>query len=254
MAVDMSRKQLIKAIVLTVGVADCVGIYLVNQRLGTAVPDEVRFDQTAYVLPARADKFQTQSATFADAASSLAAPRLVARTAAAKVEGPRDSAVTKTLAALQPAAKASPPSAASANVAVITPHLARIERSEAGLRTSGARIASASETASLALDHVAPAKASVRPASAKSATSLAGLVPRSRTSSEFTSAFAGFDSPLAANVPLENTAAPHDGPSDGAVDFAQKQSASPTLEVTLPEAVAAPEPMTATIDTPGATL
>ncbi len=51
MAKRNSRKQWLKAVVLTIGAADCVGIYVVNNRLSTPVPDDIRFD-IAHALPA----------------------------------------------------------------------------------------------------------------------------------------------------------------------------------------------------------
>ena len=303
MSANKSRKQLIKAIVLTVGVADCVGIYLANNHLGNSVPDDVRYDQSVYALPTGADTFRTQPAMFANAApaatrpaaalpaaqpvlalgapakaapdapaavvpaaprlaaasaaQTLTAPSLAAHIAAPKPEGPRSASITKTLAALQPAPRAASaaPAPALAHAAILTPHLAKVERPEAGFRTTTtAKIADPARSASLALAHAAPAKASLHRAPAKSASSLAGLVPKARASSEFASAFAGFDAPLAANVPIENAATPADSPAQGAFDFAHNQSAAPVLENVLPELAPAPEPLNASADSAEAAL
>jgi len=326
MAAKTSRKKLIKAVVLTVGLADCVGIYLANDRLGESVPDSVRYDRTAYTVPESANMFHAaEPAMFADAASAKAAvqpaapaARMAARAAApvlelaaapaakpaaaaplahalaaaapvkaapapkaeapvaqlamaapakaapaAKVaapaapklavrsaEGPRKAAMSRVLASLQPVAKAAP-ATAPAHAAIVTPHLAKVERPEAVFHSSGAKIVSAKQTAALTLGHAAPAKSTLRHAPAKAATSLAGLVPKARSTSEFSSAFAGFDAPLAANVPLEQQFGPADGQRDGGADLARNQSASPVLELTLPEAAPAPElpAMTATAET-----
>ncbi len=219
MAVNKSRKQLIKAIVLTVGVADCVGIYLVSSRLDTAVPDEIRYDMAAYTIPENTNIFHAERPAFAEAA----APKLAVAAARA------------------PVVKAAP---VPAHAAIVTPHLANVDKPDAGFRAAGAKITSARLTAGLVLDHAAPAKAVV---------SLAGLVPKTRASLDFASAFSGFDTPLGANVPLENVVAPT-AAGDGANAFAQNGISAPVLEVVIPEAAPELPAMTAAADTPEAAL
>ena len=61
MAKRNSRKQVLKAFVLTIGVADCAGIYVVNSRLSAPVPDDLPFD-LVYALPADQGVFRPDHA------------------------------------------------------------------------------------------------------------------------------------------------------------------------------------------------
>jgi len=68
MGKSLSKKRWIKAAVLTVGVADCLGIYYASHRLDNTVPDEVRYDRTAYTVPESSNQFHAgNTAMFADA-------------------------------------------------------------------------------------------------------------------------------------------------------------------------------------------
>jgi hypothetical protein len=68
-----SKKRWIKAVVLAVGVADCAGIYYAGHQLDHSVPDDVRYDRTAYAVPERLNQFHAgDTAMFADAQAPLA--------------------------------------------------------------------------------------------------------------------------------------------------------------------------------------
>ncbi len=65
------NKRWIKAAVLTVGVADCVGLYYAQQRLNAPVPDKIRFDRTAIMVPDGHDRFRVGATVLlAEAAAS----------------------------------------------------------------------------------------------------------------------------------------------------------------------------------------
>jgi len=71
MGKSWTRKRWIKAAVLTVGVADCVGIYYASHRLDNTVPDEVRYDRTAYTVPESSNLFHAgNTEMFADAGNN----------------------------------------------------------------------------------------------------------------------------------------------------------------------------------------
>jgi len=68
MGKSWTRKRWVKAAVLTVGVADCLGIYYASHRLDNTVPDEVRYDRTAYTVPESSNMFHAgNTEMFADA-------------------------------------------------------------------------------------------------------------------------------------------------------------------------------------------
>ena len=71
MGKSWTRKRWVKAAVLTVGVADCVGIYYASHRLDNTVPDEVRYDRTAYTVPESSNMFHAgNTEMFADAGNN----------------------------------------------------------------------------------------------------------------------------------------------------------------------------------------
>lgn len=91
MAVQGSRKRWIKGALLVIGVADCAGIYLAQKRLSTPVPDAVRYDRTAFMVPESSNRFRTDPVQFAEAmppVASLAAAEPVALTAPELAVGP----------------------------------------------------------------------------------------------------------------------------------------------------------------------
>ncbi|MBC2664082.1 hypothetical protein H7F51_00970 [Novosphingobium flavum] len=290
MARNTAKKRWITAIVLGVGVADCVGIYYAQHRLDTAVPDEVRFDRVAIMAPQQNDLFhlgqpsQLAQADVAPAPSlapakapALTAPKLAVAPAvkpavkAAPVSAPRLAAAVAPAA--PPAAKAAP---APAPRAIVTPHLARVERPEPVFHAAPARLVGAQHSAALALAPAAPvarikaaaakagaaklASAGIAPAKAAAAkdtvskrkaarSGLAALVPAPREHSEFSQAFAGFDSPVQASAQLE-LALPTIEPGKvgaPATDMASAR-ANTVLDVPLPAPAVELPPVTATAD------
>lgn len=281
MGKNVSRKRWIKFAVFAVGVADCAGIYYASHRLDNSVPDDVRFDRTAYSIPEASNQFHAGDAVmFADgaAASTASAPALasagkaafapklaaaalvtaasVARASAtapvAAPEGPRSSAVSRMLAALQPAVKEAPIAPVRASQApVVTPHLARVERPAAVFH--GARmLTDARATAGFTGAASAKPAAGTAPASPRrSATSLAGLVPKARTHSEFTAAFASLDAPIQASQQLE-----HGLPvlADSAGDRGFASASAPQLENVVPAPAAELPAFSASAEDPAAKL
>lgn len=257
MAKSNSRKQWIKALVLTVGVADCVGIYLINQRLTAPVPDEVRFD-TAYTMPMDVGTFRPEQVSAAPVlaiAPSPAAKPANASAAAAKNARPA--------VALAPAAGAGarqddvrmPMAAAAPRSVAPAPERLRLADVKvpavavpAGTVT--ARLKSA-KPAVLAARVGAPEARTVRAVTrtAKvmrtSKASLSRLVPAERHETVFASAFAGLDNPVAAGQQLEQLQGPADpalAEAQGDVDFAQAFVAPAATDNAAPEAPAAELP------------
>lgn len=113
MAKRNSQKQLLKAIVLTIGVADCAGIYIVNNRLSAPVPDSLRFDM-AYALTADQGIFrpdQPNSPSFAMAPTSAvpqAATQPAARSSADHLAFAAVSTASQPVAARDPVAARRP--------------------------------------------------------------------------------------------------------------------------------------------------
>ena len=182
------------------------------------------------------------------------APHLAQRS----LEGPRGASVSRMLAAMQPAAKAAAPApVAKAHASVLTPHLAKLEKPPAEFHPAASSVTSQHHTAALALGSVAPSakvKASVHKAPARSAASLAGLVPKARETSEFASAFAGLDAPLSSDqlelaLPALDTA-----DAATAADTGLASAASPVLENVIPVAPAELPPVSASADEPAAKL
>lgn len=102
MAKRNSRKQVLKAFVLTIGVADCAGIYVVNSRLSAPVPDDLRFD-LAYALPADQGVFRPDRAN----RQSFAMAPTAAVPQETTVPEPRSAAQPAPVVALVPAASSS---------------------------------------------------------------------------------------------------------------------------------------------------
>jgi hypothetical protein len=266
MARNTAKKRWIKAIVLTIGVADCAGLYYAQQKLSTPVPDAIRYDRTAIMVPEEHSMFHAgQPTTFAPVlaeATPAAAP--VARLAKAEPDAtaPKPAPVFAAAAPVAPpAAKAAP---APAPRAVVTPHLARVEAPAATFHAAPARLTGAKHTASLAAAPApvtslklaraeAPAKAVKAAKPARKAASLASLVPKPRHHSEFTQAFSTFEAPVEATAQLE-LALPTIEPARvgaAATDFA---ASTPVLEVPIPAAPVELPPMSASADTPEAKL
>jgi len=271
MARNAAKKRWIKAIVLTVGVADCVGLYYAQQRLSTPVPDAIRYDRTAIMVPEEHNMFRAGAPAGLALASANATSQAIP---AAPVAAPAAAQMARADRAPAPAAKAAPVAAsrlaaavpavpvvksvpASRPRTVVTPHLARVEAPAAQFPAASATLAEVRHTAALVAPRAAPeakvARARSQAASEAPSSRLAGLVPKARRHSEFAKAFAAFEAPASAAVPLElalpgepaRVAAP-------AADFAA--SAVPLLEVPLPPPAVELPPVTATAETPEAKL
>lgn len=268
MARNAAKKRWIKALVLTVGVADCVGLYYAQQKLDTPVPDEVRYDRTAIMVPEEHNMFRAgEQPRFAAAApQELAAPAAAAVSPVTRLAKADVTAPAPKLAAAAPVAKAAPaPAPAPQPRAIVTPHLAKVEKPAAAFHPAPAKLTGASQTAALTLapaakvtlaKAAAPARAAKAPKAPKNAApaSLAKLVPQPRGNSEFSQAFASFDAPVDASVQLE-LALPTIEPvrvGSPAADFAS--ASAPQLETPLPAPTVELPPVTATADTPEAKL
>lgn len=267
MAVNKSRKRWIKAVVLTVGVADCVGLYYAQHRLNQPVPDAIRYDPTAIMVPEENSMFRAGDAPQFASAEPVAGPATAAVPVPARAEPALAPQMAKAEAAPVGAPKPAAPSLAVAPAprTVVTPHLARIEPVVPGFHAAPAQpakpaLTSAKQTAGLILaakaeKPAAPVKQAMTKVAkpAHHATSLARLVPQQRDRSEFSSAFAGFDAPVDQAQQLE-LALPTIEPARigaAATDFA---AGTPALEVPIPAAPVELPPMSASADTPEAKL
>lgn len=292
MGKNWSRKRWIKAALLTVGIADCVGIYYANSRLGQTVPDEVRYDRTAYTIPESSNMFHgAATPMFADAAPASApvaapparasAPQLAQaeprRAPLAHALGAAPAPQAAKLAVVEPAASkvekpasrlaegprastvsrmisAMAPAAKAAPASVVTPHLAKIEKPSGRFDASPAKLVSSKQTASLALG-AQPTSAKVKPAAkaAKASTALAHLVPKARERATFATAFAGMDVPLQAGQQLE-LQLPTPALAANPVDTGLASAQNPVLETSLPAPAVELPPVSASADMPEAKL
>ena len=196
---------------------------------------------------------------------AAATPKPVQAKPARQLEGPHKASVAHMLAALQPVAKAAPkPAAPKAVAPVVTPHLATVAQPERVFHAAPARLTHAKHTAALALGTDLPtAKVTTigkAKAKAHGRASLARLVPQPRESSEFATAFAGMDSPIAAQ-PLEATlptvaATPvlSADASPVADDGGLATAKGPVLENVLPAPQPELPPVSASADEPAAKL
>lgn len=256
MAKSNSRKQWIKALVLTVGVADCVGIYMINQRLTAPVPDEVRFD-TAYTMPIDVGTFRPEQGAapvLAIGPAAVAAKPAVADAAAAKNSRPA--------VALAPAAAAPAAVSVARSNDVRAPVVAAAPRAVSPaperLRLANVKVAAvavpagtvttrlkAAKPAVLAVKAAPPEARSVRVVTRTAKVmrtnkaTLSRLVPAERDETVFASAFAGLDNPVAADQQLEQLQGPADpalAEAQGDVDFAQAFVAPAAADNAAPEA------------------
>ncbi len=192
-----STKGLLKAAVLTVGVADCIGIYVTQHRLTQPVPADIQYD-VAYASPGETGVFHPDQGM----------PTLEPRLAAARLEAARPEQAHPTSAKLAEAQtagvkaggeKAALAAAQTPHFALVAPAIAPLHHAASAAALGSVRLARSDPSASPAAqpnsarhsDHGVTAHSSARP--------LAGLVPTQEHTRLFADAFgSGF-----ANVPLD---------------------------------------------------
>jgi hypothetical protein len=227
-----SRRKWIKAVVLTVGVADCAGIYLMNQKLNEPVSDEVRFD-TAYTMPLDTGTFRPDGngAPALAMAPVQAVPQNAAKPAAPSAAAPAARPAATTLPAPRLAAAALP----SAPIKAPSLRLADLRMPAAGVPSGTVTVKSARTAQGDKVRLAAPQKsgladgAPARKARHTGPSSLQNLVPSAPADTVFSAAFAGLDNPVRSADTLDVKGGPVDpslAEAPTITDFAQSTTAA----------------------------
>ena len=202
-----STKGLLKAAVLTVGVADCIGVYVAQHRLTQPVPADIQYDvaYASYGQPGvfHPDQGMPTLGPRRAAAGPQAAQSAGARPVSAKLADAQ-TMHTQTIHTKPAAAKAPPATVQAPRFALVAPAIAPIHHAGTAAVPGSVRLARSDAPAGpVALHH--PGHHSAHGAAAPGATStsgtstLAGLVPTRHHDRMFADAFgSGF-----ANVPLD---------------------------------------------------
>ncbi|MBU3992495.1 MAG: hypothetical protein KKA12_08140 [Alphaproteobacteria bacterium] len=244
MAKRNSRKQVLKAFVLTIGVADCAGIYVVNSRLSAPVPDDLRFD-LAYALPAdqgvfRPDHANRQSFAMAPTTAvpqetTLPEPRSAAQPAPVVPLVPAPSS-SRAVALNEPVAPelARSPAVAPAPAGTVTtalkapavrlpvPATALFKSSVAAaaddrpVREKTAKAAKAAGLAALDRPSASKLVPTIGAGRSASGAALRNLVPAPRQETLFAAAFATLDAPIEAGQLLQEAVLAQSAPAGGA--------------------------------------
>ncbi len=205
-----STKGLLKAAVLTVGVADCIGIYITQHRLTQPVPADIQYD-AAYASPGETGVFHPDQGM----------PTLGPRLAAARLEAARPEQAHPASAKLADAqtagvkaggekaggARAALAAAQTPQFALVAPAIAPLHHAASAAAPGSVRLARINSVRLARSDPSASPAAQPNPArhsahgvtAQSSASPLAGLVPTQEHTRLFADAFgSGF-----ANVPLD---------------------------------------------------
>lgn len=197
-----STKGLLKAAVLTVGVADCIGVYVAQHRLTQPVPADIQYD-VAYASYGKSGVFRPdQGMPTLGTRVAVAGPQ-TAHPVSAKLADAQ-AIHTPAIQTKPAAAKAPPATVQSPRFALVAPAIAPIHHAGTAPAPGSVRLARNDAPAGPAALHH-PAHHSAHGAAAPGASTpggastLAGLVPSRHHDRLFADAFgSGF-----ANVPLD---------------------------------------------------